>query len=532
MLKDFDKPTSLDLPCAPPLITVTCNMSEAESDAESLSPLATKACNPHLGPTSAGTVGMCYLSPFSMCSRADRTASESNLSSSGYSSMASPGPSRCGSNNPLCPSEMEDPGPPGPNNSTAHTSIHSQLPRRPSPLLKSNPSTAGGSTVDNNSGEQRGGHCRGRGRSDSETLSDDPMLESNDEGIGTDHIDEKIEEGELKSAKELELYIGKDLLQMDNDTAKLTVLEDPLDTLHMDRLIFPSAAVATATAVSPVCKVALLQLPSIVIEADPCESDSVNSASVVGSTTLTGSLLSDKQQQQQHVSPVSSRSESPLSDRTIGGASGGGGGGLGRFSPHFYNKHKDFLPFTDSDGLYDFPSSDCAPQNKVSVVSTMQQHRKSTGRKREKKSARSVLKSQSPTKTLVAPNSTGNLHHHHHHLDVPSGKESHYRAQTPRKPSPKRRARKEQIVSSSSSSESLSSIREPKLSSSSPSPDTVRWPAPGPIAPLQHSTLSTGTVPVGNGKWLDVNSSRRPTGLVHESSCDEDSTEVSIYLYL
>ncbi|GLV32030.1 weary [Carabus blaptoides fortunei] len=533
MLKDFDKPTSLDLPCAPPLITVTCNMSEAESDTESLSPLATKPCNPHVGSTS-GTVAMCYLSPFSMCSRADRTASESNLSSSGYSSMASPGPSRCGSNNPLCPSEMEDPGAPGPNSATSIH--HSQLPRRPSPLLKSNPSSAGGSTVDNDAGEQRGGHCRGR--SDSETLSDDPMLESNDEGIGTDHIDEKIEEGELKSAKELEMYIGKDL----------TVLEDPLDALHIDRLLFPSAvgaaAPTAATAVvpvsSPVCKVSLLQLPSIVIEADPCDCGSMS----VGST-LVGSL----QQQQQHVSPVSSRSESPLSDRTVGigggcAASGIGAVALGRFSPHFYNKHKDLLPFTDSDGLYDFPSSDCTPQNKISVVSTMQQHRKSTGRKREKKSTRNALKSQSPTKSVVVATGTGSLHHqhhHHHHLDVPSGKESYYRVQTPRKPSPKRRARKEQILSSSSSSESLSSIREPKLSSSSPSPDTIRWPAPGPIAPLQHTIVSSGnststsasasasasTVPPINAKWLDVSGSRRPTVLVHESSCEEDSADES-----
>lgn len=57
-----------------------------------------------------GAGGMCYLSPFSMCTRGDRAPSESNLSSSGYSSMASPGPSRCGSNNPLFPSEMDDAG--------------------------------------------------------------------------------------------------------------------------------------------------------------------------------------------------------------------------------------------------------------------------------------------------------------------------------------------------------------------------------------------------------------------------------------
>ena len=42
---------------------------------------------------------MCLLSPFQ---KPGRINSESNLSSSGYSSMASPGPSRCNSNNPLC----------------------------------------------------------------------------------------------------------------------------------------------------------------------------------------------------------------------------------------------------------------------------------------------------------------------------------------------------------------------------------------------------------------------------------------------
>ncbi|KAJ8978845.1 hypothetical protein NQ317_004456, partial [Molorchus minor] len=38
VLKGFVKPNSLDLPCAPPMITITCNMSEADSDPESISP--------------------------------------------------------------------------------------------------------------------------------------------------------------------------------------------------------------------------------------------------------------------------------------------------------------------------------------------------------------------------------------------------------------------------------------------------------------------------------------------------------------
>lgn len=421
LLKELDKPTSLDLPCVPPMITITCNLSEAESESDSPASVAVKVGS-HLGPP--GVTGMCYLSPFSMCSRADRTASESNLSSSGYSSMASPGPSRCGSNNPLCPSEMEDPGPSGSSS------------RKTSPLLRSN------ATTQRNSGDHSGDPKGCRGRSDSETLSDDPLLESNDEGIGTDHLEEKIEDGELKSAKELEIYIDTKMLDVPTfgspcTNGKCEVVESP-----MDRLLIPP--------VQGVCKVQL-QLPSIVVQSES----------------------SDK-----YVSPVSSRSESPLSDRTFG---------LGLFSPHFYNKQKDFLPFTDSDGLYDFPSSDCTAQNKISLIPTIQ-HRKS-GRRREKKSSRT--KSQSPTKSSSI----------HHHLDVPGGKELQgtcNRNQVARKPSPKRRAarcQQQQLVSSSSSTESLTSARELHvcrvMSSSSPSPDTIRWASPTAPWPQNNNRIST-----------------------------------------
>lgn len=96
-----------------------------------------------------------------------------------------------------------------------------------------------------------------RRMSDSETLSDDMLLESNDEGIETDHIDEKIDVGVIKSAKELEIYIGKEI----GDNAKATCVEEPL-------------------------LMAQLQLPSIVIQ---------------GESTDKGGI-----------SPVSSRSESPI----------------------------------------------------------------------------------------------------------------------------------------------------------------------------------------------------------------------------
>ncbi|XP_056636815.1 uncharacterized protein LOC130445275 [Diorhabda sublineata] len=393
LLKDFDKPTSLDLPCAPPLITITCNMNEIESDTESISP-ATKTS----GVLQGTSASMTYLSPFSINHRGEHTASESNLSSSGYSSMASPGPSRCSSNNPLCPTEMDDQGPGGFN-------------RRPSltPTIKLNPSNQQSTSQD-----------RGR-RSDSETLSDEAQVESNDEGIGTDHLDEKIDEGELKSARELEVFMVNDnetcktLLNLPTfptqKTAKCLSSEDTVD-----RLLPPLTASKNS-----------LQLPSIIVQ---CESPGCD----------------------KHLSPMSSRSESPLSDRTTG---------LGRFSPQFYGRHKDILPFTDSDGLYDFPSSD-----KVNVISCT--HHRKPGRKREKKISRNC-KSPSPTKHTQPTFSS--------QIDIPN--KDMYKVPQLRKLSPKRRINRSQVVSSSSSSDSLtSSTKEVRLSTSSPSPDTIRWASP------------------------------------------------------
>lgn len=224
-------------------------MSEAESDADMLSPPNGKPGTGHLLVPSSG---MCYLSPFSICTRGDRTISESNLSSSGYSSMASPGPSRCGSSNPLCSSEMEDPGTGA---SGSHIQLHPALSlRRHGHLVKTHQKETSAAQSENPTTEHR---QRTRSRSDSETLSDDVPLESNDEGIGTDHLDEKIEDGVIKSAKELEIYLGKELV----DSGKNLLL--PEEPIVMSQL----------------------QLPLIVIQGDGNEKG---------------------------LSPVSSRSESPL----------------------------------------------------------------------------------------------------------------------------------------------------------------------------------------------------------------------------
>lgn len=283
------------------MITITSNVSEAESDNDFLSPAPLMPAK-----LMAKAPGMTYLSPFSMCvTQSDRAPSEGNLSSSGYfsssgySSMASPGPSRCGSNSKLCSNEIDSMSP------GAH--------RHQSILKKCDDADKGQTRKD--------GGDEFRKRSDSETLSDETLLESNDEGIGTDHLDEKIEDGEIKSARDLEVFIGKELLE------------------HGKKIMNTEEFVPMSQ----------LQLPTIVIQSE---------------------FGFDKP------SPMSSRSESPLSDRNNGN---------GVYSPMFFGKRGDQqLPFTDSDGLYDFPSSDGK-----GGANTSSQHRKSTGKRRERRSSKS-----------------------------------------------------------------------------------------------------------------------------------------------
>lgn len=387
LVKDSDKSNSLDLPFPPPVITITCNTSEPESDTEPTScGLKNQNLEPH-NPT-VNSVGMSYLSPFSICSRADRTASESNLSSSGYSSMASPGPSRCDSNNPLCLSEVED-----------HHPSQSQPPsRRPSPHLRT--------PISEN---RQSDESKQRGRSDSETFSDDPLMESNDEGIGTDHLDEKNEDKDTKCSRDFEVFTEKEAGGQQN-------------TLDFGSLIMPNSAtrgtlkkwdnVDSINSLGPPLAKASLQLPTIVVQSDYCDK-----------------LLS----------PVSSRSESPLSDKALG---------ISRFSTMLYSKGKnDQLLFTDSDGLYDFSSSDCPPLNNKCVQAGTT-HRKSTGRRRERRS--SYRAANTHTKTISPVKDQTNF------KKVTKDSIGH-RTIAQRKPSPKRRIRTQQPISSSSSTESLTS---------------------------------------------------------------------------
>lgn len=74
-------------------------------------------------------------------------------------------------------------------------------------------------------------------------------------------------------------------------------------------------------------------------------------------------------------SPVSSRSESPLSDAKSAG--------FGRFSSHFYGMSRTDVPYTDSDGLYDYPSSEAV----LPPTSIPRRHARKCDRRRERKTS-------------------------------------------------------------------------------------------------------------------------------------------------
>lgn len=83
-------------------------------------------------------------------------------------------------------------------------------------------------------------------------------------------------------------------------------------------------------------------------------------------------------------SPVSSRSESPLSDaKSVG---------LGRFSSQFYGMSRTDVPYTDSDGLYDYPSSETLLPHRDASRRLMRK----ADRRRERKTSQKAMFKTSP----------------------------------------------------------------------------------------------------------------------------------------
>lgn len=145
---------------------------------------------------------------------------------------------------------------------------------------------------------------RMRNRSDSETLSDEPIQESNDEGIGTDHIDEKIEDGEIRSAKELELYMGgSELIETGKNILAAEPVADSL--MGTDPAVNPASTSVAAAAAGP---------------SQPTPSPPPPAPSVAETTTTTvtmaqlqlPSIVIQSENGDRALSPVSSRSESPI----------------------------------------------------------------------------------------------------------------------------------------------------------------------------------------------------------------------------
>ncbi|GAB6033700.1 hypothetical protein CHUAL_000018 [Chamberlinius hualienensis] len=323
LLHTVEKTNSLDLPM--PLITITSNTSSCESDMDS--PVKTQ-------------VQMNYLSPFDILRQdsSERSTSLSNLSSSGYSSMTSPGPSRCNSNSPLFYTDNDG--------SPAHRGqmLHPPSPRH-SPLGLTIPKAGFLNHV--RPPLQRASAVI-RKRSDSETTDDQPeaSLPDSDEGIGMDHIDVKIHRGELTCAKDLALYMDYGMGQNSLAEGGGGGENGQEDTINP----------------------AFNGAPAIVVQSlHQTELDMVKCWKFVRRKSF-----------QRKLSPVSSRSESPLSDR--------GPNTNEKYSSLFYTNDNGSFS-TDSDDLFDNrqlpspsePSSANSASHRLSAESINaknQQHRK------------------------------------------------------------------------------------------------------------------------------------------------------------
>lgn len=354
MLKDMEKPISLDLPAPPPVITVTCM---SDSDTES-------ATTKNGTDSSKNGGGMSYLSPFSMCSRADRIASESNLSSSGYSS----GPSRCNSNTRLCPLDC------------------GEEPRRISPLI----------------------HAPEIREMDSETT----FSENEDEGFDTETPDATGGIGCCdpdKSARGKHSRAGQGIAELE----AMVPLKSAANAVT-------NAVTAAAASLKRSSSGGELDspyarhqpLPSITVQQYP------------STLQLSTDVLHDK-------SPVSSRSESPLSDKTVF-----------KFSPMFYGRT------TDSDSIYDLTSSDCAIKKRTGKKKGRKRRHLGGGGGGGSGGGGGISASLCTTPTTCCSSYTPFL------LDVPGRNE---KKKIRSKPNTRRRSRSQQTIvpSSSSSTDSL-----------------------------------------------------------------------------
>ena len=275
-----------------------------------------------------------FLSPFLGCGF---NASESNLScSSGYSSAYSPEPSRCNSNNPLFLIESDYP-------------VNTTCPQFKSPVFidQSNAinseiifgidscprSESGVSKITNKDLQDKNVNM-----TDNETTADELQTSQVDSALDIDTNDEPEVENTL--------FEMDTIIETQNTQAKI----------NNDKTFFSSLSLQEKS-----CHVPKKLSPTLVVHASLHHDNSIED------------YVADRPLK---LSPVSSRSESPISDCKFG---------VTNIYPEFFNnKGKLELPYTDSDALYDFPSSEVlCSDNKCEVV-----------RRSGKKKKRSSLKNK------------------------------------------------------------------------------------------------------------------------------------------
>ena len=333
-------------------------------------------------------------------------ASESNLSSSGYSSAYSPGPSRCNSNSPLFLGEQEEP----------LTPSVSSIPSRSQAFLTLSPdkgshNTEPSNTYSINSADRDSNVSISSGkvesflrRTDSET-TDDPHTSQQDSALEIDTNDEP--EHNL-----IEQPFHKIILAADSEPniqPDIQLIVDSEDVTPRETSKLPT------------------QPPTIVVH----------------TSLQSESSVEDHLSEKPKLSPVSSRSESPISDSKLS---------VQKIHPAFFSKAgKLELPYTDSDGLYDFPSSEVLNSDSSRSRST-RYGRKKSRRSNMRNKERSTYTNQIQ-RTLESGNEKLTTVNYKESLELPS-----YRS--PKRMSPKKRTRiHSNIDLLSSSNESITSHR-------------------------------------------------------------------------
>ncbi|PRD26117.1 UNVERIFIED_CONTAM: hypothetical protein NCL1_38995 [Trichonephila clavipes] len=216
--KDFTQTRkySVDLPM--PKILITTNMNTCDSDEAS----PPRTPNPNKS--------MMYLSPLAVISSStDRTISESNLSTSGYSSISSPGLSRCNSSSPISDdvehqhhhpncthkTELQSPKKPhgvqmtylsvGSNDKAFFfpqtIACHCHTPNQTAPVMFEPKTTPTISTV-----WTPGKHRLLCKRNSYQTTSTDDSID--DEGIGLDNGEFKVKKGDARSTWNVDMFVG------------------------------------------------------------------------------------------------------------------------------------------------------------------------------------------------------------------------------------------------------------------------------------------------------------------------------------